>query len=159
MTIPGTRMATGLVPAGLALLMAFASPAAAQAPAIDPAVTGPVLTVLTDEDPQTQLMALILTRASLQQDVPVRVLLCSAAGDLALAQPPQSAMQPLAPRGVSPHSLLRALIEEGVTVQVCAIYLPNSPHDEHDLIEGVSVAAPSEIAAAMADPGMRFFTF
>ena len=145
---------------GLALSLAAMAPAAAQDMAATPEPgRAPILTVLTAEAPQTQLMALILTRASAAEGVPVRILLCDAAGDLALTDPPESATVPLAPRGMSPHGLLGALIEQGVTVQVCAIYLPNSTHEAGDLMDGVSVATPPEIAAMMADPATRLFTF
>lgn len=147
-----------IVLSGLVLMAALAAPAPAQDAAPSPE-TAPVLTVLTREDPQTQLMALILTRASARQGVPVRVLLCDKAGDLALAQPHEAATRPLAPRNMSPHSLLENLIDDGVTVQVCAIYLPNSPHTAEDLHSGIGVATPPEIATIMADPRTRFFTF
>jgi hypothetical protein len=147
-----------IVLSGLVLMAALAAPAPAQDAAPLPGAA-PVLTVLTREDPQTQLMALILTRASAQQGVPVRVLLCDKAGDLALAQPPEAATRPLAPRNMSPHGLLENLIDDGVTVQVCAIYLPNSPHTAEDLHSEIGVATPPEIATIMADPRTRFFTF
>ena len=118
-----------------------------------------ILTVLTAAEPQTQLMGLILTRFSAQAGADVRVLLCDAAGDLALAEPPESATAPLAPRGMSPHGLLSGLMEAGVTVQVCAIYLPNSDYTEADLMEGVGVATPPEIAAVMVQPNTKLFTF
>ena len=131
------------------------------APAAEPdtAAPAPILTVLTAAEPQTQLMGLILTRFSAQAGADVRVLLCDAAGDLALAEPPENATAPLAPRGMSPHGLLSGLIESGVTVQVCAIYLPNSEHAEADLMDEVSVATPPEIAAVMVDPDTKLFTF
>ena len=149
-----------IILSGLVLAAAAAAPAPAQETRQAPSPeTAPVLTVLTREDPQTQLMALILTRASAQQGVPGRVLLCDKAGDLALAEPPEAATRPLAPRNMSPHSLLGTLIEDGVTVQVCAIYLPNSTHSAEDLRREIGVATPPEIAAIMADPRTRFFTF
>ncbi len=121
--------------------------------------SGQMLTILTSERPQTQLMALILTRAGMQAGADVRILLCDAAGDLALAEPPAAATAPLAPRDMSPHGLLAMLAGQGVTVQVCAIYLPNSDHAEDDLMDGVSVATPPEIAAVMLEPDTRLFTF
>jgi intracellular sulfur oxidation DsrE/DsrF family protein len=60
---------------------------------------------------------------------------------------------------MSPHGLLSMLVADGVTTQVCAIYLPNSAHAAEDLIEGVSVATPPEIAAVMTAPQTRLFTF
>lgn len=145
---------------GLALSLAVIAPAATQDITETPDTgTAPILTVLTSDAPQTQLMALILTRASAAEGVPVRILLCDGAGDLALTDPPETVTAPLAPRGMSPHGLLGMLIDQGVTVQVCAIYLPNSSHEAGDLIDGVSVATPPEIAAVMADPATRLFTF
>jgi hypothetical protein len=118
-----------------------------------------ILTIITSDDPQTQLMALILTRASRMQGGESRILLCSAAGDLALQAPPERATTPLAPRNMSPHGLLSILVADGVTTQVCAIYLPNSENAAADLIEGVTVATPPEIAAVMTAPQTRLFTF
>lgn len=144
---------------------AFASIASAKAQdaperlAAHGAEASQVLTVLTSTEPQTQLMALILTRFSAQAGADVRVLLCDRAGDLALSEPPTSATAPLAPRGMSPHGLLSGLLEAGVTVQVCAIYLPNSDYSEADLMDGVSIASPPEIAAAMVEPNTKLFTF
>ncbi|PWE17411.1 hypothetical protein DDZ18_06940 [Marinicauda salina] len=141
----------------------LASPACAEepepAPPANDTEASALLTVLTSADPQTQLMALILTRASVQAGADTQVLLCSAAGDLALSEPPEAATAPLAPRGMSPHGLLRGLIADGVEVQVCAIYLPNSPHADDDLVAGVGVATPPAIAARMTDPDVKLFTF
>jgi len=128
-------------------------------PGPDAAAPGSILTVITTDDPQAQLMALILTRASRMQGNEARILLCSSAGDLALQAPPEAATAPLGPRNMSPHGLLSVLVADGVTTQVCAIYLPNSPHTAEDLIDGVSVARPPEIAAVMSAPGTRLFTF
>ena len=140
-----------------AALLALASqPVLADTP---DAVQPDLLTVVTSDSPQTQLMALILTRASRAEGAEARVLLCDAAGDLALAEPPQEVTKPLAPRAMSPHGLLSMLIADGVQVQVCAIYLPNSEAGEADLVDGVSVAAPPEIAAIMVAPNTRLFTF
>lgn len=140
-----------------AALLAFASqPVLADTP---DAVQPDLLTVVTSDSPQTQLMALILTRASRAVGAETRVLLCDTAGDLALAEPPEAATAPLAPRAMSPHGLLSMLISEGVEVQVCAIYLPNTAAVEADLLNGVTVAAPPEIAAAMLAPNTRLFTF
>jgi hypothetical protein len=150
-----------LFTASVATLAAFSTACAQQGEeAPQSAEAGPgMLTVITAAEPQTQLMALILTRASAQAGADTRVLLCDAAGDLALAEPPQSATAPLAPRSMSPHGLLSMLIDNDVTVQVCAIYLPNSEHEAGDLLAGVSVATPSEIAAVMVHPGTKLFTF
>ncbi len=146
--------AAAFAPIACATAQDAAETQAAQEPA-----ASQILTVLTAAEPQTQLMGLILTRFSAQAGADVRVLLCDAAGDLALAEPPQSATAPLAPRGMSPHGLLSGLMEAGVTVQVCAIYLPNSEYTEADLMDGVGVATPPEIAAVMVEPNTKIFTF
>ena len=102
-------VALALVPAQV-----FASVDQAQR-ASDDAAPPSILTVITTDDPQTQLMALILTRASRMQGSEARILLCSAAGDLALRTPPAAATAPLAPRDMSPHGLLSMLVADGVT--------------------------------------------
>lgn len=119
----------------------------------------PMLTIITSADPETQLMALVLTRAALQQGESPRILLCSAGGDLALQSPPEAALAPLAPRGASPAGLLRSLVAEGVRVEVCAIYLPNRPLGEEALLEGVGVATPADIAGAFTAPGTTTLSF
>ena len=73
-----------------------------------------MLTIITSDDPETQMMALILTRAAMQQGESPRILLCSSGG----------ALPPLEPRGASPAGLLRSMVADGTSVDVCAIYLP-----------------------------------
>jgi hypothetical protein len=55
--------------------------------------------------------------------------------------------------------LLRGLVERGTTVEVCAIFLPGREEGKGDLIEGVTVAAPPDVAAHMIRPNVRYFTF
>lgn len=137
---------------------ADAQDAGSAGPETHPAPTA-LFTIVTSADAQTQLMALTLTRASIETGMDARVLLCGPAGDLALADPPAAATAPQAPMGGSPHGALATLIENGVTVQVCATYLPNSEHEPDDLLDGVGSARPPEIASVMAAPGTRLFTF
>ena len=68
-----------LVIAAIAML-GVAMPAQAQSESLAP----DLLTILTSDQPQTQLMSLILTRASLAEGAQARILLCDSAGDLAL---------------------------------------------------------------------------
>jgi hypothetical protein len=109
----------------------------------------PLVTVVTAENPQTQLMAMVLTGQAAGQGHPVRVLLCGPGGDMALADAPEGVTAPQPPRGASPQGLLGALIEGGATVEVCAIYLPGLGADESVLIDGVGVAQPPAMAGAM----------
>lgn len=118
-----------------------------------------LLTVIATAEPQTQLMALILSQASLQQGAEVRILLCGPGGDIALNDAPAAAIEPLAPRGLSPQGLLTRLIEAKVPVAVCAIYLPNRALGEDALIEGVGVAMPPEVADYMLGENVRLLTF
>jgi len=83
----------------------------------------PILTVITEQAPETQLMALILSKAAADQGSSVQILLCDKGGDLALKSPPTLSQQPLAPKNMSPAGLLSKLINSGVKVDVCAIYL------------------------------------
>lgn len=112
--------------------------------------------VLTSGDAETQMMAMVLATQSLNKDVPVRVLLCSEAGELALKDHESSVF---APADRSPKQLLQGLIDRDVTVEVCGIFLPNRDYTEEDLIEGVGSAAPPEVAEFMKQGGVRYFTF
>jgi predicted peroxiredoxin len=145
--------------AALALLPACAT-VAEEAPFTQATDTGsPMLTVLTSNDPETQLMALVLTKAALEKGVRPRILLCSAAGDLALKKPPASALAPLQPKGASPAGLLRGLRAAGVKVEVCAIYLPNRPFGAEALEDGVGIATPSDIAEVLTTEGATVLNF
>lgn len=50
-------------------------------------------------------------------------------------------------------------MNEGATAEVCAIYLPNAEIGEDALIDGVTVAAPPDVAGYMIGPGTRLLTF
>jgi len=128
-----------LTAAALALL---AGPALADGP-------DRLVTVVTAEHPQTQLMAMVLSMQAVEQGKEVRMLLCGPGGDLALREAPASATAPQPPRDMSPQGLMQAMMGRGVTVQVCAIYLPGLGADASVLLEGVSVAEPPEMAGAM----------
>jgi len=141
------RLAVAAVALGLGF--GLTGPAAAQEPA-------DVYVILTSPDNQTQGMALVLTTQMVEQGLAARILLCDAAGELGIAayDPPK-----LAPRDVSPKDMLMGLMQRDVPVDVCAIFLPNSDYEEADLVEGVGVAAPPDVAAAMTVQGVRWFTF
>lgn len=115
-----------------------------------------VYVIVTSPENQTQGMALVLTTQMVEQGQSARILLCDAAGELGIAayDPPK-----LAPRDVSPKDMLMGLMARGVPVEVCAIFLPNSDHEEADLLEGVTVAQPPAVAAMLIADGVRWFTF
>ncbi len=121
------------------------------------------LVILTSDSLQTQGMAMILSNAMQQQGTDLSVLLCDAAGDLAVegySSAEAITTPPSNPAGqVKPEGILQMLMDNGAKVDVCAIYLPNSEYEEEDLREGVGVAAPGPMAEMMRDPSIPVFSF
>ena len=109
---------------------------------------------VTGSAAQDRAMPLVLANQALDQGAEVRVLLCGAGGEIAVAE---HELETLAPRGLTPRDLLNRLIQHEVTVEVCAIFLPNTDYTEDDLIEGVGIANPGDVAAWMMAPGTRLF--
>lgn len=121
------------------------------------------LMVLTSDAVQTQTMAMILGNAMRQQGTDLHILLCDAAGDLAVegfSSDEAVKTPPSNPAGeVKPEGMLQMLMGEGVSVDVCAIYLPNTDYTQEELLDGVGVAAPGEIAEMMRDPAIPVYSF
>jgi predicted peroxiredoxin len=115
-----------------------------------------VLVILSSDSVQTQGMAMVLSNTIARQGAKVNVLLCDKVGDLALKSHEASALKP---KDVTPGQMLRGLLKQGGQVKVCALYLPNSNYSKDDLIDGVGVAKPPEMAGQMLNPKMRTFTF
>ncbi|PWN07856.1 DsrE family protein [Rhodohalobacter mucosus] len=124
-------------------------------PQIDRSDSG-LFVVVTSADAETQMMAMVLATQSINQDVNVRILLCSEAGELAVKN---SESPMFAPPNRSPKQLLSGLIERGAVVEVCGIFLPNREYTSEDLIDGVGTASPPEVAEYMRGEGIRYFTF
>jgi len=103
-------------------------------------------------------MALILTMQAQQNGATPQVLLCDGAGDLAVTSE-MDASETLRGPDASPAQMIQRLVNNGVTVDVCAIYLPNRKFTESDLVDGVGVAEPPAIGALVADPAVRLFSF
>ena len=114
------------------------------------------LVILSSDSLQTQGMALVLATALEARGNSIHVLLCDQAGKLAINdyQP-----ETLAPRGMTPKDLLMGLMKKGASVQVCALFLPNSEYAETDLVDGVTVAMPPEIAGLMDQPDTDVLTY
>ncbi|ABM62185.1 DsrE family protein [Halorhodospira halophila] len=110
---------------------------------------------VTSEDVQTQGFAMILATQGMQQGQEPRVLLCGPGAEMATEDYEADALDPA---GANPQQMMRSLIGEGVQVDVCAIFLPNTDYTEDDLIEGVGVAEAPEVAEYMADPSVRYFS-
>lgn len=121
------------------------------------------LVILTSDSLQTQGMAMILSNAMQQQGTDLHILLCDAAGDLAV-EGYQSAEPINTPPGhpaeqVMPEGIMKMLMGNGAQVDVCAIYLPNSGYGEEVLLDGVGVAAPGPMAQMMRDPSIPVYSF
>lgn len=98
--------------------------------------------------------------ASVRHGAQAHIMLCGPGGDIALRDAPASATDGQAPRGASPQGLLQSLMaDHGVTVEVCAIYLPGLGADASVLIEGVTPASPDAMAARLLDPNAAVLTF
>lgn len=142
---------------GLAAAVALATAAVLPARADEDPVR--LVTVLTAPEPQTQLMAMVLTMQSLQQGAKARILLCGPAADIALKDAPASATAPQKPKNMSPKGLMMKIMEAGAPVEVCAIYLPNKGVGSEALIDGVKPAKPNEMAAHLLEDDARLLTF
>lgn len=141
--------------ASLAVLPCLAGAAAAQD-------AGPtkLLTILTAAEPQTQLMAMVLTLNAVKAGASAEILLCGPAGDIALKDAPASATAGQPPKGASPQGLLQMMMAQmQVSVQVCAIYLPGRGADASVLIDGVTAAKPDAMGAALIAKDTRLMSF
>lgn len=99
---------------------------------------------------------LVLAGQALEQKASVRVLLCDAAGDIALSG---KEMPSLKPRNVTPQQMLQGVVKAGAKVEVCALYLPNAGKQPADLIAGVTPAKPADVAAHLLKPGVQTLAF
>jgi hypothetical protein len=67
---------------------------------------------------------------------------------------------PQPPRDMSPQGLMRKIMDgPNNLVEVCAIYLPGKGADQSVLIEGVGVATPQSMAAAMVAANARITSY
>ena len=135
------------------LALTIAGAAAAETP-------NRLVTILTAPEPQTQLMAMVLTMNAIAAGAQAEMLLCGPAGDIALKDAPETATAGQPPKGANPQGLMKTMIEKsGLKVQVCAIYLPGKGTDASVLIEGVTPAAPDAMGAAIVAPGPSVLRF
>nr|WP_309503431.1 hypothetical protein [uncultured Roseovarius sp.] len=137
----------------IALCTAAALPAAAQE------APNQLVTVITSENAQTQLMGMVLTMQSVRAGAQAHMLLCGPAGDLALKAAPEAATAAQPPMGMSPQGLMQKIMETGAKVEVCALYLPGKGADTTVLLDGITVAAPSAMAALLMSKDARVLSF
>jgi len=141
------------LPAAIAALM-LAQPAAADE-------AQKLITILTAPEPQTQLMAMVLTMNAVAAGAEARILLCGPAADIALKAAPETATAGQPPKGASPQGLMKMLMEKNaVKVEVCAIYLPGmGGADASVLMDGVTAAAPDAMGAAIVAEDTQVMSF
>ncbi len=143
----------------LAAMVAMLGLAGAGVPATASEDEANLVTIVATDEPQTQLMAMVLTMQSVKQGASARILLCGPGGDLALRDAPASATSPQKPKGMSPQGLMQQLMQNGVPVEVCAIYLPNKGLGTDSLLDGVGAAKPPAMAAELLKDDTRLLTF
>ncbi len=133
----------------LALGFACALPAQAQSSA-------ELLVSINSGVTQTQGVALVLANQALAQKAAVRVLLCSDGGQLAVKDKESATLKPI---NKSPKELLQGLMKAGAKVEVCALFLPNSDLKPTDLIEGIGVAKPADVAAYLLQANVKAVSY
>jgi len=142
------------------LILATCAAMTLAGPALAQEAPEKLVTILTAPEPQTQLMAMVLAMQSAQQGAAPHILLCGPAGDIALKDAPDSATAPQPPRDMSPQALLGKIADmPNAKVEVCAIYLPGKGMQADALMDGVTVAKPPEMAAAMIAPNARIASY
>ena len=112
--------------------------------------------IVTTPDAQAQMMAMVLSMKSLSLGKKVNVVLCAAAGDLAVKGMKSELIKPL---DKSPKMMLKGLIKKGANVEVCPLYLPNANKDKSVLLKGINVAVPIEGAKAILDKDYRVLSY
>lgn len=115
-----------------------------------------MLFVVTSPDAQTQMMSMVLLTQSFQKGANVNVLLCGPGADITVNGSSETLFKPI---DKSPQMLLKGLIENGVSVQVCPLYLPAKGLTIDALIPGVTQAKPPAVADQMVHPGTKIVNF
>lgn len=134
-----------------AMFLSGAAPAAAEPPR--------VLALITAAETQAQGMAFVLLSRMREQGATVEIMLCGPAGDLARRDAPAGQVAPLKPMNATPAQMLAGLVRAGVRTEVCALYLPNAGVGPDALLDGVTPAAPPDMARRMLDPATRVLPF
>ena len=112
--------------------------------------------IVTTDDPVTQLMSMMLATHTMKKGANVDVLLCGEAGSLAVKNSPEILLKP---NNKSPQTLLKNLIKNGVSVELCPPYLPNKEKTISDLIDGISVAKPPLVADKLLHEDTKILSY
>lgn len=122
----------------------------------DSANSKKLLVVVTTDDPVTQMMSMVLADRSMKKGATVDILLCGDAGLLALNDCEQVLLKP---QNKSPQMMLKDLIENDVNVELCPISLSNSEKSIPNLIDGVSVAKPDQVAGKLLRDDTKILSY
>ncbi|WP_320042626.1 hypothetical protein [uncultured Desulfobacter sp.] len=112
--------------------------------------------VVTTDDPVTQAMAMVLADRSIKKGATVDILLCGDAGLLAIKDSEQVLLKP---QNKSPQMMLKDLIKKDVNVELCPIYLSNSEKSVPNLIDGVSIAKPDQVAGKLLRDDTKILSY
>ena len=99
---------------------------------------------------------MVLASQALAQKATVRVLLCSEGGQLAVKDKESASLKPM---NKSPKELLQGLMKAGAKVEVCALFLPNADLKPTDLIDGIGVAKPTDVAEYFLKPNVKTLSY
>lgn len=115
-----------------------------------------LMVVLTSEDSLTQFMAMILGNESQAQGAKVDLLLCGKAADIAIKGSKEVFLKP---KDVSPQMLMKKMMKNGATVEVCPPYFPNAGKTKADLLEGITVAKPPKMAEKILEKDTKILSY
>jgi predicted peroxiredoxin len=119
-----------------------------------------VVAVVTHPNPQVQMLSMVLSVQAAERGLNVHVLLCGPAGDLALKDAPDAVTQTRPPLNISTQAFMTILSQyENATVEVCALYLPGNGKTEADMLDGIGVASPAQMAALLVSQDARVLSF
>lgn len=119
-----------------------------------------IVTIVTSQNAETQLMAMVLTMQAVQQGANAHILLCGDAGDMALKDAPKTVTAPQKPKGMSPQKLMKLILEKTKTkVEVCALYLPNKDMKPSELLDGITAANPQKMGKRLLVDNVRILSF
>lgn len=119
-----------------------------------------IVTIVTSQNAETQLMAMVLTMQAVQQGANAHILLCGDAGDMALKDAPKTVTAPQKPKGMSPQKLMKLILEKTNTkVEVCALYLPNKDMKPSELLDGITATNPQKMGKRLLVDNVRILSF
>ena len=137
---------------GVALLLSSCFAAHAEA-------SDKLVTVLTAAEPQTQLMAMVLTFQAINQGSSAHIVYVVLRLTW-LSRITASTTTSQKPKDMSPQGLMKIIMEKSDTkVEVCAIYLPNAELDASALLDGITPADPVEMAKKLIADDTRILSF